>query len=921
MRTPTLVLVCALSAAIVAIVVALLWSLGSASGERDRFSSLEIAPRDADIFVAINTDPTSPQWLAVNDSLDQVNAKDPIRRAVDEALAEVNLDWEKDILPIAGDEGFFSVPEVSQVDGERGYVAAFRVRDTGKAQEVFDSLRERFEQEGQAYETEEYDGVTIYHTVEPDFDGDPATESDCEVDDEGTILCDGDAPIPEEPHLECVVAAIDLGDEDLAPDECQAFFTCQDYAGLQAESDPADTDGDGRTDACEAADQMKREWEENVEQAEPYQDCAGLEDAGDYQCEDVSTAVTSISGAVAVFADVVVVGASPEDVKAVVDVVQGRAPSAVENERLQEFREAQKEDFLTWGYADLAPVWDMAEASLPTGFDSDGSSVSEVEPEPADDFALPEPDTGYTVTSFDADYRVENGALHVTERIVVDFGQTARQRFFRYIPNVVTYDFLNDIVVGIEPLSVNRNGVPEEFSVHGFPSHTRIQTEEFFPTIAGQHAYEIEYLVRGAIVNVEDERFPYYDIAWNVTGDNWGVPIGQATATFTIPEGADLASIYCFVGTDPLPGLQMGCSSTQEGIPTFHFAARAPIEPGSSMALFVNVAGDSGVPDVELVPNDDFAIDEVPEQEFPFDVNTEDLIAEARGTYDRVGFSVSATGDGFAVDLTVLHAPDFEPKYAAEPTKVFDSHFADAVPADTIFFFAGYDFYGQNWQPLRDYLDTDSPDGMTLNDFLGDFTAETGLDLEEDILALMTGEYAVAGDITNFDAETPEYKVLAMLDVADAAKAQQSLDDLGEYLEGEGAVEVSREPGWQRWSIPDSDANAVGIAVEGRTVIGGYPDSAAGDAVAGFNDSLAATADWKATMGALPTDTTSIGFVSISRILEEIRAMPDSGTLFEEATDGEMTLDDLAAVRSVGFATTSRENGFGLHFVLLMDNR
>ena len=55
------------------------------------------------------------------------------------------------------------------------------------------------------------------------------------------------------------------------------------------------------------------------------------------------------------------IGATPDDLKAVIDVVQGRAESAESNERLQEFRALQSEDFLVWGYADLAPVWDMAE--------------------------------------------------------------------------------------------------------------------------------------------------------------------------------------------------------------------------------------------------------------------------------------------------------------------------------------------------------------------------------------------------------------------------------------------------------------------------------------------------------------------------------------------------------------------------------
>jgi hypothetical protein len=97
---------------------------------------------------------------------------------------------------------------------------------------------------------------------------------------------------------------------------------------------------------------------------------------------------------------------------------------------------------------------------------------------------------------------------------------------------------------------------------------------------------------------------------------------------------------------------------------------------------------------------------------------------------------VSSTRGGFALDLRVLHTPGFEPKYAVVPTTVFDSHFANSVPADTMFFFAGYDLYGQNWAPLRDALnDVKLADGGTLDESLQQFGEATGLDIEKDILS------------------------------------------------------------------------------------------------------------------------------------------------------------------------------------------
>jgi len=160
---------------------------------------------------------------------------------------------------------------------------------------------------------------------------------------------------------------------------------------------------------------------------------------------------------------------------------------------------------------------------------------------------------------------------------------------------------------------------------------------------------------------------------------------------------------------------------------------------------------------------------------------------------------------------------------------------------------------------------------------------------------------------------------LAMLNVADAGRAQESLDRLGDYLEREGVVAIDKDERIQQWTIQGSAATeVVGITVSGDSLIAGYPDSVAEDAADGLNESLGETNDWRRTMGLLPTDTTSVGFVSVSRILEEVRKMDNAERSFEEATNGELTLEDLTPVRSVGYATTAIEGGYGARFVVLI---
>src|SRR5204862_5425971 len=65
-------------------------------------------------------------------------------------------------------------------------------------------------------------------------------------------------------------------------------------------------------------------------------------------------------GAMAFPGKLAVLGLSRQDVKGVLDVIQGRSPSVAQNSRFQELRARQKDDFLFWGYADLTPLWKMA---------------------------------------------------------------------------------------------------------------------------------------------------------------------------------------------------------------------------------------------------------------------------------------------------------------------------------------------------------------------------------------------------------------------------------------------------------------------------------------------------------------------------------------------------------------------------------
>jgi len=555
-----------ISLSVISAVVGALWFLGSSSGQRDRFSTLQIVPEDVVFYMAINTEPSSAQWIAVNDVLDTLNVKAPLLEALDEALAEVDLEWERDILPLAGDEAYFALTDIEGLEQGRGWVMAFHIRDPQRAEEIFlDLATKAEEEEWRTLLEEEYEGETIYHL----------------------------------------------------------------------ESDVDDFDSD-------------------------------------------FGATTVGEGSVAFVGDVFVIGYSRDDVKQVIDVIHGRAPSAEGNERLQELRARQEDEFLFWGYFDLAETWDAFEELIET-------------------------------------------------------------------------------------------------------------------------------------------------------------------------EGS--------------------------------------------------------VPD--------------------FDV--EQSLEEARANADRLSFSVSARRNGLVLDSFVYRDPEAEPAETSGFATAFDSRYAKMVQADTLVFMAGYDPFNAVYLPFRDAIaetKLEPEHGQTVEETIDEFEQEIGFDFEDDLISLMTGEFAFALNASDLDSDEPEIDLLALFDVTDPGTIEETMNRFGDYFEQQELLitEQSEREGVYRWAEHRGSEKAAAWAVTKESLIVGYPASSVEDFLAGVSQSLADSPDWKRTMDLLPDGKTFVGYVSLSRLLEEIRETGDTGQQFVEATEGEVTFDDLMRIRSLGIATTLVDNGSGFHMVILIED-
>ena len=298
-----------------------------------------------------------------------------------------------------------------------------------------------------------------------------------------------------------------------------------------------------------------------------------------------------------------------------------------------------------------------------------------------------------------------------------------------------------------------------------------------------------------------------------------------------------------------------------------------------------------------------------------------DFIDEARQSADRLSFALSAHAEGFVIDVSVLNSPDFVPGEYAAFSKQYETRLANRVPTSTMAFLSGYDIYSQGYLPLKDALSETSSGvgGDTIEDAIQELEDEVGLDFEGDFIELLDRELALSFNLSDLDEDQPSFDVLALFEVNEPDAMRQTFLDLGGYLNQQGLISVvSEREGIHRWTDLGGSGDGVAWTVFRDVLAVGYPEDTVLGFVAGVDNSLADTNDWKKTMELMPDDVTSLGYFSLSRLLHEIRSVDGAEEDFRDAFDGELTLDDFEPLRSIGFATTNIEGGTQTRIVVLV---
>ena len=193
-------------------------------------------------------------------------------------------------------------------------------------------------------------------------------------------------------------------------------------------------------------------------------------------------------------------------------------------------------------------------------------------------------DTGWTIESFRSDIAIRStGAFTIVETIDVDFGGLQKHGIFRTIPTRYRYDDRRDRTYALSVDSVtDRNGRPWMYQLTKGDAATEIKIGDAARTLTGKQSYRITYTVGGALNAFPD----HAELFWNVTGDQWAVPMLASSASVTAPGGA-IERVACFEGP---AGSIAACRSTS-ATDRAEFSATRPLGPGEQLTVVTSLRG------------------------------------------------------------------------------------------------------------------------------------------------------------------------------------------------------------------------------------------------------------------------------------------------------------------------------------------
>lgn len=192
------------------------------------------------------------------------------------------------------------------------------------------------------------------------------------------------------------------------------------------------------------------------------------------------------------------------------------------------------------------------------------------------------------IHSFDVAIELHKDATAVvTEEIRYVF-TTPRHGIFRYIPTQHPQDpstWYKERYIDVELGSVLMDGNPVPFTVEEERDQLYLKIGDPVVTIEGEHTYTFTYKLRGAYSFIQHGGAEFF---WNVTGEEWPVPIRAASVTVSDPDSILTSARSCYAGNSGAGGSCARASTTASGLRYTHFE----LMPGQGMSFAVGLNRD-----------------------------------------------------------------------------------------------------------------------------------------------------------------------------------------------------------------------------------------------------------------------------------------------------------------------------------------
>lgn len=150
----------------------------------------------------------------------------------------------------------------------------------------------------------------------------------------------------------------------------------------------------------------------------------------------------------------------------------------------------------------------------------------------------------WSIISFHSDISVKtNASIDVHETIRTQF-TAERHGIFRTIPINATFNN-RTVRLPITNIQAQQDGHAIPVAITTEKNKVRIKIGDPDLLIRGVHSYDITYHVDAAVNFFSD----FDELNWNVSGNEWEVPLQSVTATLRLPNTDAVPTILCYTGT------------------------------------------------------------------------------------------------------------------------------------------------------------------------------------------------------------------------------------------------------------------------------------------------------------------------------------------------------------------------------------